>query len=177
MDEVVGRATEADWEAWLKVLEDPNSQKEQEVLEGYGEGPPRCCLGHLCSISPEVERMRNGVVPEEEDDILPWERLAACAYGNVKDLEDVEDTELPKVLARKFDITPLGKFTRPYKNEEIAGLVEADLKLLPRSKYEDLTELNDNSELGLAHIATFIRHLVANKGFQLWDEQKEAEVG
>jgi len=162
----MNKATEADWEGWLRVLEDPESRKAQKVLEECGEGSPRCCLGHLCSISPEVER----VVPLEEE-----ETTDRVTYKSISPPENSEQMQLPKVLAKKFGITPIGDFNRTYSDEEVADIVGVDPGLLWHHDYEDLAELNDNSELSLPHIAAFIRHLRWHEGFRPWESWVERD--
>jgi len=173
MDEVVGRATEADWEAWMEVLRDPESRKARKILEEEKANSPRCCLGHLCAISPEVERVRRESVREEDYGEPLWVSLADYLYRDVNDAKDVKDKELPRILAQKFDLTPLGEFAREYSDREIAEIVGVHPDLLVRRKYEDLTELNDDSDLDLAHIAAFIRHVREKGEFKSWGERDE----
>jgi len=161
----MSKATEADWAAWMGVLENPESRKAQNTLERYGEDPPRCCLGHLCAISPEVER----VVPlKEEEGKVAGE--VTCLYRSINPPGNLEHMKLPGVLAQKFDLTPEGEFNRLYSDKEIAEIVGVDSELFWEHNYENLTELNDSSDLSLAQIATFIRHLKDNADFKTWRE-------
>jgi len=165
----MNKANEAGWAAWLRVLENPNSRKATDALEEDGEGPPRSCFGHLCAISPEVERV---VEPKGEE----GEAAGGVTYRSTNNLKDARQVYLPQVLAKKFDITPLGEFDREYSDKEIAEVVGAHPDLFSYRRYDDLEELNAKSQLSLSQIATFIRYVRENEGFKTWD-QWDGQIG